>query len=96
MNSESIIRPVSARDYRQLASKRLPRFLFDYVEGGAVDETTLSSNEADFKDILLRQRVLEDVSKVDTGTNLMGAEVSMPLVLASPIEPCSMLFSHGQ
>jgi L-lactate dehydrogenase (cytochrome) len=95
MNRATIIRPVSARDYRHLASRRLPRFLFDYIEGGAVDERTLSANEADFKDIHLRQRVLRDVSNVDTSTTLGNAKVSMPLVLA-PVGLAGMMAKRGE
>ncbi|MDE1886393.1 MAG: alpha-hydroxy-acid oxidizing protein, partial [Xanthomonadaceae bacterium] len=49
--------PVTAADYRRLAQRRLPRFLFDYIDGGASDELTLAANVADFAGVRLRQRV---------------------------------------
>lgn len=69
-------------DYRRVARKRLPRFLFDYADGGSYAERTLAANTADFADIRLRQRVLNDVSKLDTATTLFGTKYSMPVVLA--------------
>ncbi len=74
--------PASVYDYRELARKRLPRFLFEYVDGGAFSESTLRRNESDFKELILRQRVLRDISNVDTGCTLFSDELSMPLVLA--------------
>ena len=66
------ILPATTLDYRRLAEKRLPRFLFDYIEGGANDEITLANNVGDFQKIRIRQRVLKDVSNIDTSTMLAG------------------------
>jgi L-lactate dehydrogenase (cytochrome) len=74
--------PASTADYRRLAEKRLPRLLFDYIDGGAYQETTLARNVADFAALPLRQRVMKDVSKLDTKVSLFGREWSMPLALA--------------
>ncbi len=54
--------PASVRDYRELARRRLPRQLFDYIDGGAYEEHTLAANSADLGVLGLRQRVLRDVS----------------------------------
>ena len=72
----------SASDYRALAQRRLPRFLFDYVDGGAGDEGTLAANVADLAALHLRQRVLVDVDHVDTSAVLAGEACAMPLALA--------------
>ncbi len=72
----------SASDYRALARRRLPRFLFDYVDGGAGDEGTLAANVADLAALHLRQRVLVDVDRVDTRAVLAGEACAMPLALA--------------
>ena len=72
----------SASDYRALARHRLPRFLFDYVDGGAGDEGTLAANVADLAALHLRQRVLVDVDRVDTCAVLAGEACAMPLALA--------------
>jgi len=48
----------SPTDYRQESKKKLPKFLFDYIDGGAATEATLSRNTLDFQSLRLRQRVL--------------------------------------
>lgn len=70
INSAYPIVPATPTDYRRRAEKRLPRFLFDYIDGGANDEVTLAANIADFQSIRIRQRVLRDVSNVQTGATL--------------------------
>ena len=74
--------PASVSDFRALAERRLPKVLFDYVDGGAFDEQTLAANVADLKRIGLRQRVLRDVSRIDTSTTVLGEKLSLPLILA--------------
>ncbi|WP_062063559.1 L-lactate dehydrogenase [Cellvibrio sp. OA-2007] len=69
-------------DYRTLARKRLPRFLFEYIDGGAFSETTLRNNQLDLQQIALRQRVLRDVSSISTATTLFGQTFKLPLGLA--------------
>jgi len=73
--------PASVSDYRALAKARLPRFLFEYIDGGSYDEVTLERNVEDLKAIALRQRVLRDVSKIDLSTELFGKAWSMPVGL---------------
>jgi len=89
------VTPVTAADYRRLAEKRLPRFLFDYIDGGAGDEQSMAANARDFARIQLRQRVMRDVSLVETGTQLFGHDVSMPLVLA-PVGLAGMMGRRGE
>lgn len=72
----------SALDYRELARRRLPRFLFDYIDGGSYAEVTLSRNVDDLRNIALRQRVLNDVSKIDLSTTLFGQKMALPVALA--------------
>lgn len=87
--------PATAQDYRRLAVARLPRFLSDYVDGGAGDEQTLRANEAAWTRIRLRQRVLVDVDGVDTGATLAGQACAMPLALA-PLGLAGMLARRGE
>ncbi len=75
------MKPVAIADYRALARARLPRFLFEYIDGGASDEVTLARNRADLAGITLRQRVLRDVSARDVGTTLFGRRLAMPVIL---------------
>lgn len=87
--------PVTAEDYRRLAAKRLPRFLFDYVDGGAGEEQTLAANRADFLDYRLQQRVLRDVSRIETTTVLCGRPARMPVALA-PVGLAGMMARRGE
>ncbi len=87
--------PVTPADYRRLAEKRLPRFLFDYIDGGANAEITLAANTSAFRDIVLRQRVMRDVSKIDTSTTLSGTEAAMPVILA-PVGMAGMMAQRGE
>jgi len=89
------IRPVTVADYRRLARKRLPRFLFDYVDGGANEERSMVANEVDFHRIKLRQRVMRDVGDVDTQTVLSGEDASMPVALA-PVGMAGMMARRGE
>lgn len=75
-------RAVSIADFRAIARRRLPRFLFEYIDGGAYAETTLGRNAADLAAVMLRQRVLCDVADIDTGVDLFGRRAAMPVVLA--------------
>ena len=66
------MRAASALDYRELARRRLPRFLFEYIDGGSYAEVTLRRNIADLEDVSLRQRILRDVSKASLNIELLG------------------------
>lgn len=74
--------PASIDDYRELARRRLPRQIFDMVDGGAYEETTLRANRADLAALRLRQRVLVDVSRRETSVNVLGRRLSLPVILA--------------
>ena len=87
--------PASARDYRRLAQARLPRFLFDYIDGGASQEQTLRANADAWMRVGLRQRVLVDVAGVDTATTLAGQACAMPLALA-PLGLAGMMARRGE
>jgi L-lactate dehydrogenase (cytochrome) len=89
------VTPVTAGDYRRLAEKRLPRFLFDYIDGGAGDEQSMRANLNDFFQIKLKQRVMRDVSDVDTGTRLFGQDLAIPLILA-PVGLAGMMGRRGE
>ena len=86
--------PASIPDYRAAAQARLPRFLFDYIDGGSYAETTLARNVSDLADIALDQRVLVDVSAIDTTTSLFGQTMTMPVALG-PIGIAGMSARRG-
>lgn len=87
--------PASFEDYRLLAERRLPRVLFDYIDGGAYDERTLAANVADFHSIRVKQRVMHDVSTLDTQIDLLGHKWSMPVALA-PIGMAGMMARRAE
>jgi L-lactate dehydrogenase (cytochrome) len=69
-------------DLRILARRRIPKALFEYVDGGSYDELTLRANRADLDAIRLRQRVMVDTSKRDLTATLLGEKVAMPVAIA--------------
>lgn len=75
------MKPHSTLDYRDLARRRLPHFLFEYIDGGSFAQTTLDANIADLAAVSLRQRVLRDVSAIDLSTALFDQRIAMPLAL---------------
>ncbi len=81
--------------FRELAKRRLPNFLFQYIDGAAYAEQTLAANEADLRAITLRQRALLDVSQVDLSTNLFGMDMAMPVGLG-PIGLAGMYRKRGE
>jgi L-lactate dehydrogenase (cytochrome) len=77
-----LARAASVADLREIARRRLPRGVFDYIDGGAEDERTMAANEAAFAAAKFRPRVLRDVGEVDPSTTLLGRPLPLPLVLA--------------
>ncbi len=72
----------SIPDFREAARRRLPRFLFEYIDGGSYAEETLRRNVSDLAGLALRQRVLRDVSALDLSTELFGQKLALPVALA--------------
>lgn len=85
----------SAMDYRAAAQRRLPPFLFHYIDGGAYDEATLRRNVEDLRSIALRQRVLGEVGTVDLSTELFGEKLALPMALA-PVGLTGMYARRGE
>ncbi len=87
--------PACVADFREGARRRLPKLLFDYVDGGSYAEATLRRNITDLEALALRQRVMVDVSDRSTAIELFGQKLSMPVVLA-PIGMGGMLARRGE
>jgi len=85
----------SPEDYRSAAQQKLPRFLFDYIDGGANSEHTLKRNEAEFKNVRLRQRVLKGSENISLSTQLFDSSLSLPVVLA-PVGLTGMYRRRGE
>lgn len=73
--------PATIADHRELARRRLPRQLFDYIDGGAYDERTMAANVSDLGAVTLRQRVMRDVTTREQAVTVLGQELSMPVIL---------------
>ncbi|EGJ12357.1 MULTISPECIES: FMN-dependent L-lactate dehydrogenase LldD [Rubrivivax] len=85
----------STADYREAARRRLPPFLFHYIDGGAYAEQTLRRNVDDLAGVALRQRVLKDMSQLDTSIELFGEKLSIPVTLA-PVGLTGMYARRGE
>jgi len=85
----------STLDFREAARRRLPRFLFDYADGGAYAEETLRRNVSDLTGIALRQRVLKNVADIDLSTTLFGQKMAMPVGLG-PVGISGMYHRRGE
>ncbi|WP_022675591.1 FMN-dependent L-lactate dehydrogenase LldD [Novosphingobium sp. B-7] len=82
-------------DFRGAAARRLPPFLFHYIDGGSGAETTLRRNEADLQALSIRQNVLRDVGGLSTATTLFGEDIALPVVLA-PVGLTGMYARRGE
>jgi L-lactate dehydrogenase (cytochrome) len=82
-------------DLRDLARRRVPRAFFDYADSGSYSEGTLRANRTDLEKIMLRQRVLVDVSARSQETTILGEKVSVPLILA-PVGLTGMQHGDGE
>jgi L-lactate dehydrogenase (cytochrome) len=86
---------VNIDDLRRIAKRRLPRGIFDYIDGAAEDERSLANNSDAFGRLEFRPNVLRDVSELDVSTTLLGRRISMPLVIA-PTGYTRLTHSQGE
>jgi L-lactate dehydrogenase (cytochrome) len=89
------VAPATASDYRELARRRVPRQLFDYVDGGAYEEATLRANVGDLERVLLRQVVMRDVSVRETAVEVLGQSLKLPVILG-PVGLAGMLAPRAE
>jgi L-lactate dehydrogenase (cytochrome) len=89
------MKAASILDYREAARRRLPHFLFEYIDGGANAEVTLRRNVSDLGAVALRQRVLRDGSSLDLSTTLFGQSLALPVALA-PIGLAGLAARRGE
>lgn len=85
----------SVGDYRAMARRRLPHFLFEYIDGGSYAEVTLARNRSDLETLALRQRVMRDMSGLDLTTTLFGETMAMPVMLG-PVGLAGMNARRGE
>ncbi|HHB7579636.1 FMN-dependent L-lactate dehydrogenase LldD [Klebsiella pneumoniae] len=82
-------------DYREAARRRLPRFLFDYIDGGAVAENTMNANAAELASVALRQRVLRGAGEPTLATTILDDAWAMPVALG-PVGATGMYARRGE
>lgn len=85
----------ASTDYRAAAERRLPPFLFHYIDGGAYAEHTLRRNVSDLAEVALRQRILRNMSQLSLETELFGEQLAMPVALA-PVGLTGMYARRGE
>src|SRR5277367_5876509 len=88
-------RVVNIEDLRRMARRRLPRAVFDYVDGGAGDEVTLRENCHAFREVILRPRHAVALEKCDLRTRVLGHDISFPAILA-PIGYSRLMHPEGE
>jgi L-lactate dehydrogenase (cytochrome) len=91
----ALTRAVTIDDLRRLARRRLPRAVYDFIEGGSGDELTVTRNRAAFERLLFEPRVLVDVSKRDQSTVVLGERVETPVIL-SPTGMAGLSWPKGE
>ena len=91
----TLARADTIEDLRRLARRRLPRAIFDFVEGGAGDELTVARNRAAFERLLFEPRILVDVAKREQSTVVLGERVATP-VLVSPTGMAGLCWPKGE
>ncbi|WP_176594098.1 FMN-dependent L-lactate dehydrogenase LldD [Sphingobium sp. EM0848] len=85
----------STTDYREAARRRLPPFLFHYIDGGAYAEQTMRRNQEDLQDLALKQRVLKAVGEVDLSTRVFDEPFALPVAMA-PVGLTGMYARRGE
>lgn len=88
-------RVINIADLRRLARRRLPKVVFDYLDGGAEDEVTLRENERVYDDIILRPRQAVSISSYDFRTRVLGMDLSFPAILA-PVGYIRLMHPGGE
>jgi L-lactate dehydrogenase (cytochrome) len=88
-------RAVNVADLRDLARRRLPRGVYDYVDGAAWDEVTKQRNEADLRSLALRPRMLVGATEIDLSTEVLGRRVEVPL-LGAPTGLTGLVHHEGE
>src|SRR5947208_16393039 len=88
-------RVLNIEDLRRAAKRRLPRVVFDYIDGGAENESTLRANCRAFEAVTLRPRCAVATPVCDLRTTVLGTSISMPLILA-PVGICRLISPPGE
>jgi isopentenyl diphosphate isomerase/L-lactate dehydrogenase-like FMN-dependent dehydrogenase len=93
--TDLLLAALDIEDLRQMARRRLPKSLFDFIDRGNEDDVALRHNRAAIERIKLRTRVLNDVSKRDSAITLFGTPQKLPLVIG-PTGPAGYVWYRGE
>src|SRR5688572_9230154 len=88
-------RVLNIADLRRLAKRRLPRVVFDYIDGGADAEVTMRENSRVFDDVTFRPNCAVALANVDLRTTVVGIPIALPLILA-PVGSSRMFWPLGE
>jgi len=88
-------RVINVQDFRSLARRRLPRVVFDYLDGGAEDEITLRENRRAFEEVTFRPRHAVAFAECDLRTRVLSCDLALPMILA-PVGYSSVMYSRGE
>ena len=88
-------RVLNISDLRRLAERRLPRVVFDYIDGGADAEVTLRDNVRAYEQLTFRPRGAVAIPSVDLKTTVMGVPLELPFILA-PVGSSRMFYPNGE
>ncbi|MGH9220484.1 MAG: alpha-hydroxy acid oxidase [Vicinamibacterales bacterium] len=91
----SVASAVNVEDLRRMAMRRLPRMVFDYIDGGAEREWTLRENCRAFEDVLFRPRSAVATRSCDISTTVLGTKIELPFILA-PVGSSRMFYPRGE
>src|SRR3954447_20654788 len=86
---------VNIADLRAIAKRRLPRVVFDYIDGGAGAEWTMRENARVFDDVLFRPQSAVATADVDLRTTALGASIDLPFLLA-PVGSSRLFWPRGE
>jgi isopentenyl diphosphate isomerase/L-lactate dehydrogenase-like FMN-dependent dehydrogenase len=86
---------VNLAELRLLAKRRVPKAVFDYVDGGANDELAYARSQEIYSRVEFKARVLRDVSKIDLNTNIFGKNSNLPIIFA-PTGYTRMMHYQGE
>src|SRR5579862_5748073 len=95
MTSVAAPRVVSIQDLRPAARRRLPKVVFDYLDGGAEGEVTLRENRRAFEEVTLRPRQAVIFTQCDLRTRVLGFDLSLPFLLA-PVGYSRLMHPDGE
>src|SRR5258708_27465437 len=95
MRGCAVVAFVNIEDLRLAGRRRLPRSVFDYIDGGADGEVTLRENSRGFEDVSFRPRCAVEAPPPDLRTTVLGTPLALPLILA-PVGSSRMFWPRGE